>query len=89
MANNGSTPFYRSGTFWSLVIAAIGQIVEAALAPGAGAQRFMASDTLVPELTQAIAPALPAISTAGGIMTWVGLAGAFWRRWVAQKPLRF
>lgn len=83
------TPFWRSGTFWSLVIAAVGQIVEAAFAPGAGPQRFIDSDTLVPELADAIVPTLPSLSTSGGIMTWVGLACAFWRRAVATRPWTF
>lgn len=75
------TPFWRSGTFWSLVIAAVGQVVEAAFAPGAGPQRFF-QDQLPPELAGSIA-------AAGDPLTWLGLIGAFWRRAVATRPWTF
>lgn len=73
-----SVPFWKSGTFWSLVIAALGQIIQAALGPDGAAQRFFAE------------PVAPQAFEAGGeLATWSGLAAAFIRRAVATRPWRF
>ncbi len=71
--------FWQSGTFWSLVIAAIGQIVQAAVAPD-GALRFVTDQALAPD---------PGLATGGDVMTWAGILLAAWRRAVARGQWTF
>ena len=83
MASDGvkTVPFYRSGTFWSLVVAALGQILQAALGPDGAAQRFF-SEPLPGGVTETLA-------SGGDLATWAGLALAFWRRAVASRRWTF
>ena len=81
MASDGvkTVPFYRSGTFWSLVLAAVGQIIQVALGPEGAAQHFFAEP----------APAAETIAAGGDLATWAGLALACWRRAVATRRWTF